>query len=95
MKCKNYKDMLTRPFIVYADFEASLVKTHRTDGKSHRRGPNSVGIHLVCTFDETRNEYHEFNGIDCVVHIIKKLREISEVSILDQNKPRDDAHQRR
>jgi hypothetical protein len=50
MKFKNYKDMLTRPFIVYADFEASLVKTHRTDGKSHIHEPNSVGIHLICFF---------------------------------------------
>ena len=50
MKFQNCKDMLTRPFIVYANFEASLVKTHRTDGKKHRHVPNSVGIHLVCTF---------------------------------------------
>jgi hypothetical protein len=78
MKFKNYKDMLTRPWIVYADFEASLVKTQRTDGKTHRHKPNSVGIHLVCTFDETRNEYHQFNGADCVVEMIKKLRELSE-----------------
>ena len=74
MKFNNYKDMLTRPLIGYADFEASLVKTHRTDGKTHRQIPNSVGIHLVCTYDETRNEYHDFNGTDCVVEMIKKLR---------------------
>ena len=83
MKFKNYKDMLTRPFIVYADFEASLVKTHRTDGKTHRQIPNSVGIHLVCTYDETRNEYHTFNGPDCVVEMIKKLRIISERCIAE------------
>jgi hypothetical protein len=70
MKFNNYKDMLTMPFIVYADFEASLVRTHRTDGKNHRHVPNTVVIHLVCTYDETRNEYHDFNGADCVVQMI-------------------------
>jgi hypothetical protein len=83
MKFKNYEDMLTRPFIVYADFEASLVKTQSTDGKSHRHAPNSVGIHLVCTYDETRNEYHEFNGTDCVVQMIKKMLELSERCIAE------------
>jgi hypothetical protein len=83
MKFKNYKDMLTRPFIVYADFEASLVKTQRTDGKSHRHEPNSVGIHLVCTYDETRNEYHEFTGADCVGEMIKTSRELSDRCIAE------------
>jgi hypothetical protein len=39
MKFNNYKEMLTRPFIVYSDFVASLVKTQRTDGKIHRHEP--------------------------------------------------------
>jgi hypothetical protein len=54
MEFKNYTDLLTRPFKVYADFEASLLKTHRTDGKTHRHIPNSAAVHLVCTFDNTR-----------------------------------------
>jgi hypothetical protein len=83
MKFKNYKDMLTRPFIVYADFEASLVKTQRADGKTQKHTPNSAGIHLVCTYDETRNEYHQFNGADCVVEMIKKLRALSERCIAE------------
>ena len=73
MKFKNYKDLLTRPFIVYADVEASLVKTHRTDGKTHRHIPNSAAFHLVCTFDNSRNEYHKFNGEDCAVQMIKNI----------------------
>ena len=76
MNLKNYKDLRTRPFTVYADFEASLVKTHRTDGKTHRHIPNSAGTHLVSTFDETRNEYHEFNGKYCVVQLPKKVQEL-------------------
>ena len=70
MKFKNYKDLLTRPFTVYEDFEASLVKTHRTDGKTRKHIPNSTAAHLVCTFYEARNEYHKFNGEDCTVQMI-------------------------
>jgi hypothetical protein len=78
MKFKNFKDLLTRPFIVYADFEASLVKVHRTDDKTHRQVPNSAGCHFVCTHDENRNEYHQFTGADCVIQLITKLQELSE-----------------
>ena len=79
MQFDNYKDILTRSFIVYADFEASLIETHRKYGNTHRHVPNSAGNHLVCTFDEARNEYHEFNGTDCVVQILKKLQELSDM----------------
>jgi hypothetical protein len=70
MKFKNYKDLLTRPYIVFADFEASLIKTHRTDEETHRHTPNSAAFHLVCTFGVARNEYHKFNGQDCAVQMI-------------------------
>ena len=79
MQFVNYKDMLTRSFIVYPDFEASLVETHRKDGNTHRHVPNSAGLHLVCTSDESRNEYHEFNRTDCVVQLIKNLQELSDM----------------
>jgi hypothetical protein len=78
MKFKKIKDMITRPFMVYADFEASLVKVHRTDGKTHKHVPNSAAFHFVCTHDETRNEYHQFTGEDCVVQLVTKLQELSE-----------------
>jgi hypothetical protein len=83
MKFKNYKDLLTRPFIVYADFEASLMKANRTDGKTHTHIPNNAAIHLVCTFDEARNEYHKFNGDDCAVQTIKKLTTNSDRCITE------------
>ena len=43
MKFKNYKDMLTRPFIVYTDFEASLIQNQRKDGKTHRHEQIATG----------------------------------------------------
>jgi hypothetical protein len=78
MKFNNFKDLLIRPFIVYADFEASLVKVNREDGKTHKHIPNSAAFHFVCTHDSTRNEYHQMNGPDCVVQLIRKLQELTE-----------------
>jgi hypothetical protein len=40
-------------------------------------------ILLVCAFDETRNEYHDSNGTDCVVQMITKLRELSDRCIAE------------
>jgi hypothetical protein len=90
MKFYNYKDLLTRPFIVYADFEASLLKTHSTDGKTHRHKPNSAAFHVVCTFDNTRNEYHRFNGEDCAVQMIFKNGNRRDVYSRNENEPRHD-----
>jgi hypothetical protein len=96
MKFKNYKDLLTRPFIVYADFEASLIKTHRTDRKTHRHIPNSAAFHLVCTFDNTRNEYHKFNGEDCAVQMIKNNNGTRrDMYSRNENEPCDDTVKRR
>jgi hypothetical protein len=81
MKLNNYKDMLTRPFITYYDFEASLVKTQRKDGKTHKHIPNSAALHFVCTFDETRNEDYRLNGPDCVEQLVLKLQELFKLCI--------------
>ena len=78
MKFNIFEDLLTRPFIVYAEFEASLVKIHRTDGKTHMHVPNSSAIQFVYTHDEDRNEYHQFTGADCVIQLIPKLQELAE-----------------
>ena len=83
MKFKNYKDLLTRPFTVYADFESSLIKMNRKDGRTHKHIQNSAAFRLVCTFDNSRNEYHTFHGSDCAVQMIKKLMEISERCIAE------------
>ncbi len=43
---KNYKNMLERPFIVYADFECSLIPTERSD-KIARHEPHSASCCFV------------------------------------------------
>ena len=61
MKFTNHKDKMVRPFMVYADWECSLIKTHE-EGKTHRHIANSCAFYFVCTFDETRNQYYSFEG---------------------------------
>jgi hypothetical protein len=52
MKFKNFKNMLERPFIVYADFECSLIPTDMSD-KIAQHEPNSACAYFVCTFDNS------------------------------------------
>ena len=59
MAFRNYKNMLERLFIVYCDFERSLVKTEMSD-KIARHEPNSAAAYFVCTFDSSRNKYYKF-----------------------------------
>ena len=59
MKFKNFKNMLERPFIVYADFECSLIPTDMSD-KIAKHEPNSASAYFVCTFDNSRNRLYKF-----------------------------------
>ena len=59
MKFKSYKHMLERPFIVYCDFECSLIQTDMSD-KIALHAPNSAAAYFVCTFDHSRNQYYKF-----------------------------------
>ena len=65
--------MLERPFIVYADFECSLIPTEMSD-KIARHEPNSASCYFVCTFDSSRNKLYTFEGRDCVINLIEQLR---------------------
>ena len=71
--------------MVYADWECSLLKTHE-EGKTHRHKANSVGFYFVCTFDSSRNEYHNFDGPDCTTKMIFKLKEIAKDCIAEMRK---------
>ena len=42
---QKYKDTMERPFMVYADWECSLCKTHE-EGKTHRHKANSCGFYV-------------------------------------------------
>ena len=85
MKFRNYKNMLERPFIVYCDFECSLIKTEMSD-KIARHEPNSAAAYFVCTFDSSRNKYYKFEGRDCVLNLIEQLRLLATRCVEEQRK---------
>jgi hypothetical protein len=85
MKFKNYKNMLERPFIVYADFECSLIPTDMAD-KIARHEPNSACAYFVCTFDSSRNKLYKFEGRDCVINMIEQLRLLGTRCVKEQQK---------
>ena len=68
---KNYKNMLQRPFIVYADFECSIIP-NKDPNKIARHVPNSAMFYFACTYDSSRNKLYTFEGADCVADMIKK-----------------------
>jgi hypothetical protein len=65
MKFKNYKNTLQRPYIVYADFEASIIPND-DDIKVAKHVPNSAMFYFVCTYDNSKNRLYTFEGADCV-----------------------------
>lgn len=58
--------MMERPYIVYADTEATLIKTGH-ESKIHKHVPNSACFYLVCTYDETQNRLWHSVGENCIV----------------------------
>ena len=65
MKFRNPKNKLERPYVVYADIEATVIpyKHNRNpEAKGEKvalHKPNSAYIYLVCSYDNTkiRNGY--------------------------------------
>ena len=91
MKFKNFKNKLERPFIVYADCEATLKKIKKTiqaqsDENSdelistesiNKHIVNSCCYYFVCTFDSSRNRLRTFYGTNCLVDMLKELIKLS------------------
>ena len=83
MKFKSHKHMLERPFIVYRDFECSLIPTDTSD-KIALHAPNSAAAYFVCTFDHNRNQYYKFEGRDCVQNMLEQLRLLATRCVKEQ-----------
>ncbi len=73
MEFRGFKNMSERLFIVYCDFECSLIPTDMSN-KIAKHEPNSATSYCVCTFDNIRNQYYKFEGRDCVQHMLEQLR---------------------
>ena len=77
--------MLERPFIVYADFECSLIPTGMSV-EIARHEPNSASCYFVCSFDSSRNKLYTFEGRDCVINVIEQLRLLGARCVKEQQK---------
>lgn len=80
---------------MYADFECSLIPTDMSD-KIAKREPNGACCYFVCTFDSSRNILYTFEGRDCVVNVIERLRLLASRCVKEQQgKREDDTYDRR
>jgi hypothetical protein len=76
----NYKNLLERPFMVYADFESSLIPTEDSK-KIHMHKANSACCYFVCTFDSSRNKLYNFIGENCVIDLLNTLKTLADSCI--------------
>jgi hypothetical protein len=74
MKFKNYKNMLEKPYIVFADLEAGCL---RHDKHLHKHVPNSACTYLVCKHDPSQNVLKVFVGENCVRDMMIYLDKLS------------------
>ena len=76
MNFSNFKNLLERPYVVYADFECSLIPSDEP-GILHKHEPNSAAYYFVDTFKPDNNYLRSFVGKDCVSKLILDLNDIS------------------
>ena len=82
---KNHENKLFRPFIVFVDFESTLVKTGE-DERIARHVPNSVGLAFVCSFDPSRNFYKKFSGENFMLEFMRFLFDLAEKCVAEMQK---------
>jgi len=82
MKFENHKNKLTRPFIVYADCESTLIPNDHKN-KINKHKINSCCCYFVCTFDSSRNELFTFVGDNCLKEMSDKLFSIADQCIAE------------
>jgi len=76
MEFKNFKNMIERPFVVYADTECTLVKTNDPN-RIHEHVVNSACYYLSCSFDKSKNVLRTFVGDNCMEDMIRDLFDVS------------------
>lgn len=77
IKFKNFKNKLTVPFAIYADFECLLCPNndHR---RTHKHVPYSVGYYFKCSYDNELSYYRSFRGVNCVQWFVQELQQLAE-----------------
>ena len=77
MQFENHKNKLTRPFIVYADCESTLIPNDHKN-KINKHKVNSCCCYFVCTFDSSRNELFTFVGDNCLKEMSDMLFNLAD-----------------
>ena len=85
MKFENYKNKITRPYVIYADSECTNVKSNDKN-KVSAHMVNSVRAYLVCEHDETQNKEFVWYGKNCIINMIFDLSIIAEECIENMRK---------
>ena len=80
MEFKNYKNMIERPYIVYADCECSLIPTDEKYNIA-KHVPNSACFFLVCSYDASQNTMWIATGEDCVAKMVVELDSLAKKCI--------------
>ena len=77
MEFYNFKNKLQRPFVVYADFECSLIKSDEP-GILQKHEPNSAAFYFVNTFYPIKISFWPYVGQDCVPKLIIELNALAQ-----------------
>ena len=80
MKFTNHENKLTRPYVVYADTECSLIPSD-DPSKLATHVPNSACIYFVCNYDETQNKKMIWYGENCIYDMVMELYKVAEECI--------------
>ena len=80
MEFYNFKNKLQRPFVVYADFECSLIKSDEPI-ILQKHEPNSAAFYFVNTCKHIKNKLWSYVGKDCVSKLIIILNELAQECI--------------
>ena len=75
---------LKAPFVIYADFECSLIKEQSCQNnleksyteKKAKHETSGCSLSLICSFDEAKNKHYLYRGKDCIENFYKKLKEL-------------------
>ena len=80
MEFRNFKNMLERPYIVYADTECSLIPTKNIN-KVASHVVNSDCFYFKCTYDHTTDIMWSHVGEDVVCEMTIELSKLADECI--------------
>ena len=69
----NCSNVLERPFMVYADFESSLIPRGESQ-TIHTHKSNSACCYCVCIFDSSIHKLYEYIDENCVIELLSTFK---------------------